>query len=253
MPPGGSTNVDDLVKKIDAQIAKLEEEERLEKEKLANGDKTPQSKENEFEKLVNKKYEDFKMGEEKMANPNPPINPQPNVQSINNPVVPGPQLNQPIREMPPINNNVFENPMANQLGMGAPMNVDDLIKKIDAKIAQLEKEEEEERQKALNSSNQVLPKQPDVLEKVDFPNPFNGNNKVTDVSHTERDNNVQEGDSVGDLFKTIEKMRVEEEKQLNKIEEISKPQINIDVDSIVSNDSVSDDEFFDDFFGDDDF
>ncbi len=32
-----------------------------------------------------------------------------------------------------------------------------------------------------------------------------------------------------------------------------KPEINIDVDSIVSNDAVSDDEFFDDFFGDDDY
>ena len=36
-------------------------------------------------------------------------------------------------------------------------------------------------------------------------------------------------------------------------QEIEKPNINIDVDSIVTNDNVTDDEFFDDFFGDDDF
>ena len=39
----------------------------------------------------------------------------------------------------------------------------------------------------------------------------------------------------------------------NVIENIEKPKINIDVDSIVSNDKVTDDEFFDDFFGDDEF
>lgn len=47
-----SSNIDELVKNIDAQIAKLEEEERLEKEN--NQGKNKEEKENEFESLVNK-------------------------------------------------------------------------------------------------------------------------------------------------------------------------------------------------------
>ena len=52
-----SSSIDELVKNIDAQIAKLEEEERLEKEN--NQGKNKEEKENEFESLVNKKYEEF--------------------------------------------------------------------------------------------------------------------------------------------------------------------------------------------------
>lgn len=47
-----SSSIDELVKNIDAQIAKLEEEERLEKEN--NQGKNKEEKENEFESLVNK-------------------------------------------------------------------------------------------------------------------------------------------------------------------------------------------------------
>ena len=35
------------------------------------------------------------------------------------------------------------------------------------------------------------------------------------------------------------------------IEDIEKPKINIDADSIIIDDNITDDEFFDDFFGDD--
>jgi type IV secretion system protein VirD4 len=40
-PPGGGINVEDLVKRIDAKIAELEEEERLEKEKQSASTQTP--------------------------------------------------------------------------------------------------------------------------------------------------------------------------------------------------------------------
>ena len=165
----GNTNVDDLVKKIDAQIAKLEEEERLEKEKLKNDLKSNDNDINDFEKLINKKYEDYKIGEEKLlSKPNPPILPN------------------------------------------EPIDVEDLMKKIDAKIAELEKEEEEEKIKI------------DELGSDDLSN-----------------------DDIKDFLKIANEINEEISK-----EEIEKPKINIDVDSIVVDNNNVDDDFFDDFFGD---
>ena len=48
----------------------------LEKEKLKNDLKSNDNDINDFEKLINKKYEDYKIGEEKLlSKPNPPILP----------------------------------------------------------------------------------------------------------------------------------------------------------------------------------
>lgn len=166
-----SSNIDELVKNIDAQIAKLEEEERLEKEK--NQGKNKEEKENEFESLVNKKYEEF-MGhkEEKLV------------------------------EEPKKNN----------------VNVDDLIKKIDARIAELEKEEE--------------------LAKV---SPFaETTEKPVVEENTSKDENVSD---FLEFAKAINDDIIKDEE--------SKPKINIDADSIIVDENITDDEFFDDFFGDD--
>ena len=166
-----SSSIDELVKNIDAQIAKLEEEERLEKEK--NQGKNKEEKENEFESLVNKKYEEF-MGhkEEKLV------------------------------EEPKKNN----------------VNVDDLIKKIDARIAELEKEEE--------------------LAKV---SPFaETTEKPVVEENTSKDENVSD---FLEFAKAINDDIIKDEE--------SKPKINIDADSIIVDENITDDEFFDDFFGDD--
>lgn len=48
-PSGGGFNVDDLVKRIDAKIAELEEEERQEKAKLEKENKIPEEKEQKIE------------------------------------------------------------------------------------------------------------------------------------------------------------------------------------------------------------
>ena len=251
LPGAGSTNVDDLVKKIDAQIAKLEEEERLEKEKIAKGNITQENKENEFEKLINKKYEDFKMGEE-IQNANEIKKPETiNSQLQSKPLVEEPTI---INESPTINNNIFERPVNNQMN-NAALNVDDLIKKIDAKIAELEKEEEEERKKQIMGVNKEQENnKSSILDKEEFTNPFKENRKITDINPVKiEQTRVAEEDSVKELFKTIETMKQEEEQKETKkqVETIQKPQINIDVDSIVTNETISDDEFFDDFFGDD--
>ena len=166
-----SSSIDELVKNIDAQIAKLEEEERLEKEN--NQGKNKEEKENEFESLVNKKYEEF-MGRKE---------------------------EKPVEE--PKKNNV---------------NVDDLIKKIDARIAELEKEEE--------------------LAKA---SPFAENTEKPVVEeNTSKDENVSD---FLEFAKAINDDIIKDEE--------SKPKINIDADSIIVDENITDDEFFDDFFGDD--
>ena len=168
------SNIDELVKNIDAQIAKLEEEEKLEKEKKANNNSEDK---NEFENLVNKKYEEF--------------------------------INASEPEKPKLQNEIFNEPKEVKPENG--INVDDLIKKIDAKIAELEKEE-------------ALAKNDSLSEVSPFSEKEIANEKFEEAANLIND----------DIIKDIEK-----------------PKINIDADSIVVDDNITDDEFFDDFFGDD--
>lgn len=168
------SNIDELVKNIDAQIAKLEEEEKLEKEKKANNKSEDK---NEFENLVNKKYEEF--------------------------------INASEPEKPNLQNEIINEPKEVKPENG--INVDDLIKKIDAKIAELEKEEE-------------LAKNDSLSEVSPFSEKEIANEKFEEAANLIND----------DIIKDIEK-----------------PKINIDADSIVVDDNITDDEFFDDFFGDD--
>ena len=168
------SNIDELVKNIDAQIAKLEEEEKLEKEKKANNNSEDK---NEFENLVNKKYEEF--------------------------------INASEPEKPNLQNEIINEPKEVKSENG--INVDDLIKKIDAKIAELEKEE-------------ALAKNDSLSEVSPFSEKEIANEKFEEAANLIND----------DIIKDIEK-----------------PKINIDADSIVVDDNITDDEFFDDFFGDD--
>lgn len=171
---GKPSNIDELVKNIDAQIAKLEEEEKLEKEKKANNKSEDK---NEFENLVNKKYEEF--------------------------------INASEPEKPNLQNEIINEPKEAKPENG--INVDDLIKKIDAKIAELEKEE-------------ALAKNDSLSEVSPFSEKEIANEKFEEAANLIND----------DIIKDIEK-----------------PKINIDADSIVVDDNITDDEFFDDFFGDD--
>ena len=171
---GKPSNIDELVKNIDAQIAKLEEEEKLEKEKKANNKSKDK---NEFENLVNKKYEEF--------------------------------INASEPEKPKLQNEIINEPKEVKPENG--INVDDLIKKIDAKIAELEKEE-------------ALAKNDSLSEVSPFSEKEIANEKFEEAANLIND----------DIIKDIEK-----------------PKINIDADSIVVDDNITDDEFFDDFFGDD--
>ena len=99
------------------------------------------------------------------------------------------------------------------------INVDDLVKRIDAKIAELEEEERKENEAKLKQTN--INK---INEKVV------SNNSLTDAD--------------------IDKKLINDEKKLEEQPKIEKPKINVDEESIVINDNVIDDDFFDDFFDD---
>lgn len=210
-----SSNVDDLVKKIDAQIAKLEEEERLEKEKLKEqgGANSKEKEENEFEKLINKKYEDFKNGENKLEESK-----NTGVQSGRMPI--GGMVNNPFS-----NPSIGQNPQSMNSGLmggmigssnfqGQPqaIDVDELIKKIDAQIAKLEKEEEEERKKEEQAKGQQddlsKPKEEDDLS--DFFNMVNALSKSDDIISSN-----EKIDNTADMFKDVKEFNpIKEEKPI---------------------------------------
>ncbi len=175
-----SANLDELVKNIDAQIAKLEAEEAMEKEK------SNKEEPNEFEDLVNKKYEEFISNKEDKES-NKEENTQP------------------------------ENKVVKESKLEENVELDDLIKKIDDRIAELEKSDK---------LNNVSPYQEDSEQKL---------------SETKKEENVNEflkfANSINDDIMNEQK--------------IEKPKINVDADSIIVDENITDDEFFDDFFGDD--
>ena len=175
-----SANLDELVKNIDAQIAKLEAEEAMEKEK------SNKEEPNEFEDLVNKKYEEFISNKEDKES-----NKEENIQP--------------------------ENKVVKESKLEENVELDDLIKKIDDRIAELEKSDK---------LNNVSPYQEDSEQKL---------------SETKKEENVNEflkfANSINDDIMNEQK--------------IEKPKINVDADSIIVDENITDDEFFDDFFGDD--
>lgn len=120
----------------------------------------------------------------------------------------------PPRERPPMG------------GMFNPnMDIDEFVKNIDKKIAELEEEERKEKEKSkLENTNNVI-----------------NDEEVKGISKAEPSYNIYNQPS--ENTKSVED---KEEKQ------IEKPKINIDADSIiVDENNVTDDQFFDDFFGDD--
>lgn len=144
-----------------------------------------------------------------------------------------------------------ETPHVQEAPAPSGLNVDELVKKIDAKIAELEKEEEEERKKLEAKSKSKAKaeiKEADVLDN---------NTKIESVAERIEDKDPKE--------KLIEKAEEKKESEVSKIaptlitgfdkddtEEVLdvkplEPSKDI-IDSEISNYSVTDDQFFDDFF-----
>ena len=109
-------------------------------------------------------------------------------------------------------------------------------------------------------------KEEKVNSDLDSLNPFmeNDNEQITEEVKPVSEDIVDERDDIFNDLLRVEPTKEESSKiddtfikEANDIqddieEEIEKPNINIDVDSIVVDDNITDDEFFDDFFGDED-
>lgn len=156
-------------------------------------------------------------------------------------MMPNPFANQTPREYtPPF--SPFGQGMGNNKTSNGSIDVDDLVKKIDQKIAELEREEELEKQK--KEQEIKTPIETKTVEEVTT-NPLaqriNERIKELDASTSLLD---KEKEPIKEEIKPV----IEE--IIKPIENIEQPKVNIDADSIVVNDDVTDDEFFDDFFGD---
>lgn len=120
----------------------------------------------------------------------------------------------------PFSEKTFGSPN-NDSSVKSTINVDDLVKRIDAKIAELEEEEKRENEEKQNNLNSQ-----DVK---------NSGQTITSESLSEEE---------------IDKKLISDEKLLEKHPKIEKPNINVDEESIVMDNNIIDDDFFDDFFDD---
>lgn len=191
-----SNTTEDLVRRIDEQIAKIEAEEK------ANEGKT--SKPNDFEALVNKKYEEFK---ENKA--------------------------EPAKEEAKIIEEIDEEPSGMPSDEGG-INIDDLLKRIDAKIAELE--EEEAREEAEKAKQAPVYEEPTMVETPAI-------EEQTIIPEVKEETPIAK--------EPVIEEKIEIQKQPTVETEIQKPSVNVDADSIVMENHITDDEFFDDFFGED--
>lgn len=142
--------------------------------------------------------------------------------------------------------NKDANPLPNPFEGGGEVDVDELLKKIDAKIAELEEEERLEKEKQPKVNTKIENKTSDkVLEefKFDLDDVMNNNKEKIETFDLPKETNTS------DINKTFNDLLVENSDK--KIEEKK----NIDNNTVISdgnNDTnqITDDQYFDDFFQD---
>ncbi len=142
--------------------------------------------------------------------------------------------------------NKDANPLSNPFEGGGEVDVDELLKKIDAKIAELEEEERLEKEKQPKVNTKIENKTSDkVLEefKFDLDDVMNNNKEKIETFDLPKETNTS------DINKTFNDLLVENSDK--KIEEKK----NIDNNTVISdgnNDTnqITDDQYFDDFFQD---
>ena len=137
-----NSNVDDLVKKIDEQIAKIEAEEKAEKERLSSSNSVNSKEEvNDFEALVNRKYEEFK--NQKIEEEKP----------------------ETISEELEVTPNKVETE-EKTYEVRPKVDIDDLLAKIDLKIAELEEEERKNKEKAIEANNNFEQEAKEISDEI---------------------------------------------------------------------------------------
>ncbi len=151
-----------------------------------------------------------------------------------------------------VNTNPFGNahnnnaPVSNEPSSG--LNVDELVKRIDAKIAELEKEEEEERRKIEEQKK----KESEQLKEKQHDDELIPDSKEPQSDVVTSDNNTSVADEVSNIAPAILTGFKDNKKEIDKVEDADEaepmkkgePVVN----SEVSNYLVTDDQFFDDFF-----
>ena len=132
--------------------------------------------------------------------------------------------------------------------------IDDIVKDIEKKLKELDEEEERENQAKLNEPKDV--KKDDDF-KVEKPNISSEVNRINTVPMN--DTPEAPNFSIEEAIRQIEKQEAAPKEEADtldltqeiKIDDLDKPIINVDKDSVVVNDNViTDDEFYDDFFDD---
>ena len=147
------------------------------------------------------------------------------------------------------------------LGGGRPTSLDDYVKKLDEKIAELEREEEEEKAR-LEREKQEKENSKIVVGKIDDKSKEEMEKHISNMFDEKAEELKEDIKSeVKDDIEDILEHRIEEPKTITievkpetktepTYEELEKPKVNIDVDSVVVNDKPKNsDDFFDDFFG----
>ncbi len=124
------------------------------------------------------------------------------------------------------------NPFGNDSSDG-DFNVDDLVKKIDAKIAELEEEEKREKEEMEKKAKEEKNKQEKIVEAKTEEIPTKTQNKDVELPKIEP-----------------EKKQEVKEPPKEKREIVNRPVVNQSIQNR-PNDEISDDQFFDDFFSDD--
>ena len=135
-----------------------------------------------------------------------------------------------------------------------PINLDDYVKQLDAKIAELEREEAEEKarnerlaaERAAASTNMVKEEKPVQKSEEDI------QREIASILDHKYEPQVTEPSPV----KPVSEPVIEKNDsfvQQPTYEEIEKPKVNVDIDSVVVNNKpAADEDFFDDFFGTED-
>lgn len=139
-----------------------------------------------------------------------------------------------------------------------PTSLDDYVKKLDEKIAELEREEELERQAQEKAKEQSPVQAPEPTINVNVTNTVEPTpvieNKTQDQIEKDIENIFRDNTKQDDLImEEIPNNKPVENTNPIFIEDTSKPQpVNIDVDSVVENKKTNTEDFFDDFFGSED-
>ncbi len=123
--------------------------------------------------------------------------------------------------------------------------LDDYVKRLDEKIAELEREEAMEKAKLTEqskSSNTLAKSESEITSEI--------NNILENKKEEAKEEKVVP--TKANYFETIEPLPEENKMEETKAPIVEKPKVNVDVDSVVVNNKPNNDDFFDDFFGGED-